>query len=71
MRPTFLGFLFLALLAGCALDRNRNSSEREWARAECDRIIDRDAREKCMRRIDGDYGGSSEDKQVKDPKARK
>jgi len=70
MRRIFPAFLFLALLAGCALDRNRNSSEREWARAECDRIIDRDAREKCMRRVDGDFGGSSEEK-PKDPKAKR
>lgn len=68
-RPLLMLVLCLAL-AGCALDRNKNTSEREWARAECDRIIDRDARQKCLRRIDDDYG-STEPREVKDPKARK
>jgi hypothetical protein len=70
MRPTLLLLVALAALSGCAMDRNRNSSEREWQRAECDRIIDRDARERCLKRLDNDYG-SLETKEVKDPKARK
>lgn len=60
----------LAVIAGCAMDRNRNSSEREWARAECNNIIDREARQKCLRRVDDDYGGSTEEK-PKDPKGNK
>jgi len=70
MRPILPVLLVLATVAGCALDRNRNSSEREWQRAECDRIIDRDARERCIKRLDDDYG-SRDNKEVKDPKARK
>jgi len=55
-----LAILLLALvLSGCA-SASRNSSEREWARAECDRIIDREARERCFRRLDEDYGGTHE-----------
>ena len=47
--------LAAALLApGCA--SSRNSSEREWQRAQCDRIIDRDARDKCLERVDQEYG---------------
>ena len=69
MKPILFSIALLAL-AGCVGDRNRNSSEREWQRAECDRIIDRDARERCLRRLDDDYG-SRETKEVKDPKARK
>lgn len=65
----FVGFALA--LAGCALGRGQGSSEREWAHAECNRIIDREARERCMRRVDEDYGGSREEKEVKDPKARK
>ena len=57
-------------LSACALDRNRNSPEREWARAECDRIIDRDARVRCLKRVDGDFG-SVDPNEVKDPKARR
>ena len=48
--------LCLAALAGCAGERY--NPEREWQRAECDRIIDREARERCLRRLDDDYGGS-------------
>ena len=69
MRPILLMLATLAALSGCG-DRSRNSSEREWQRAECDRVIDRDARERCLRRLDDDYG-SRDTKEVKDPKARK
>ena len=41
-------------LAGCAA--RGNDSEREWQRAECTRIIDDDARQRCMKRVDNDYG---------------
>jgi hypothetical protein len=52
-------FLALALVAalllpGCA--SSRNSSEREWQRAQCDQIIDKEARDKCMERVDREYG---------------
>ena len=47
---------FIALLApGCASSPT-NSSEREWARAECRQVIDGDARTKCMQRVDKEYG---------------
>ena len=70
MRRLLLLLTLSTVIAGCAMDRNRNSSEREWQRAECDRIIDRDARERCIKRLDDDYG-SRDNKEVKDPKARK
>lgn len=38
-------------LAGCAVDQ-REASAREWQRSECNRIVDREAREKCLKRID-------------------
>ena len=41
-------------LAGCAA--RGNESEREWQRAECNRILDEDARLRCMKRVDNDYG---------------
>jgi hypothetical protein len=41
-------------LAGCAA--RGDDSEREWQRAECNRIIDSDARTRCMKRVDNDYG---------------
>jgi hypothetical protein len=43
----------LASLAGCA---SGNSSEREWAAAECGQVIDAEARKKCLERVDDEYG---------------
>ena len=51
MRPILPLLVVLAALSGCAMDRNRNSSEREWQRAECNRIIDQEAREKCLKNL--------------------
>ena len=42
------------LLPGCASPGN--SSEREWQRAQCDRVIDKEARDKCMERVDRESG---------------
>jgi hypothetical protein len=70
MRRLLLLLTLSTVIAGCAMDRNRNSSEREWARAECNNIIDREARQKCLRRVDDDYGGSQDEK-PKDPKGSK
>ena len=71
MRRLFLLIALSGVIAGCAMDRNRNSSEREWAHAECNNIIDREARQKCLRRVDEDYGGSQEEKAAKDAKGNK
>jgi hypothetical protein len=45
----FLASLFT--LPGCAVSQQQ-ASEREWQRSECNRIPDREAREKCLKRID-------------------
>jgi hypothetical protein len=42
------------LLPGCAA--SGNASEREWQRAQCGQIIDKEAGEKCMKRVDEEYG---------------
>ena len=49
------GVLACAALAGCAVS-SRDASEREWAAAECGRVIDAEARKKCLERVDDDYG---------------
>jgi hypothetical protein len=36
---------------GCAVSQ-QEASAREWQRSECNRIPDREAREKCLKRID-------------------
>lgn len=53
---TFLAFatsFTLLCLAGCA--SQGDASAREWERAECNRVIDQEARERCMERTDSGY----------------
>ena len=54
MRPALALIAAALLLAGCA--NTRNSSEAEWERAQCNKVIDSEARDKCMERVDGQYG---------------
>lgn len=55
-----------ALLPACA--SSGNSSDREWQRAQCDRVVDSDDREKCLKRVDAEYGRSSRDAEKPSPK---
>ena len=44
--------LALALpLPGCAVTE-KDKSAREWRRAECNRVIDPEARERCLKNVD-------------------
>jgi len=46
-----LAALSLAVLAsGCAVSE-QDKSEKEWRRAECNRVIDQDARERCLKQL--------------------
>ena len=38
------------LVAGCAVSE-QDKSEKEWRRAECNRVIDQDARERCLKQL--------------------
>ena len=38
--------------AGCAHRDPKEAAAREWQRSECNRVVDRDDREKCLKRID-------------------
>lgn len=49
-----LGLAAAPLVPGCA--SSRNSSEREWQRGQCAQVVDKEAREKCMERVDSEYG---------------
>jgi hypothetical protein len=40
----------LPLLQGCGTPKDK--SAREWERAECNRVIDADARKKCLERVE-------------------
>ena len=53
-------FGMTALLTACAAGRG-DDSEREWQRAECNRVIDSDARARCMKRVDAEYGSRKGD----------
>jgi hypothetical protein len=49
--------VLIALLAtlwlpGCASKDPKEAAEREWQRSECNRVVDRDDREKCLKRVD-------------------
>jgi hypothetical protein len=48
---TVLAFTLAAPLASCAVTQ-QEASAREWQRSECNRIVDREARERCLKRID-------------------
>ena len=57
---TFLAIatpLAALLLTGCA--SNADSSAREWERAQCNQVIDPEAREHCIERANSSYGGRS------------
>ena len=41
---------FTSLVAGCATSE-QDKSEKEWRRAECNRVIDQDARERCLKQL--------------------
>jgi outer membrane protein assembly factor BamE (lipoprotein component of BamABCDE complex) len=41
----------LAALPSCSTTP-ADASAREWQRAECNRVIDRDDREKCLKRVE-------------------
>jgi outer membrane murein-binding lipoprotein Lpp len=45
----------ILLLAGCASDA-RSDSARAWQVAECNRVIDKEDRDRCIRRAEEDYG---------------
>jgi hypothetical protein len=61
-RRTRLGQPFTALaltlaallLPGCA--GTGGTSEAQWQRGQCAQIVDRDAREKCIKRVEDIYG---------------
>ena len=47
--PFLLVILAALVLPGCA--SRRTDSQTEWDRAQCNQIIDRHAREKCLERL--------------------
>ena len=62
MCRTLLLLITLAL-AGCASDA-RNDSARAWQIAECNRVIDKEDRERCVRRAEDDYGRRSRESEA-------
>ena len=55
--------LVAAVLAGCASGRGDDSA-REWQRAQCNSVVDSDARERCLKRVEQDYGSRKGDEQA-------
>lgn len=60
--------LLAALLAACT-PAQRDASAREWARAECNRVLDAADRERCLKRVDDMYGTGTA--QRRDPPTRR
>jgi hypothetical protein len=56
-----LAIAALALLLPAACASQSYDSSREWQRAECNKVIDREDRDRCLRRVEGDYGRRSSD----------
>ena len=46
-----LAAVLVLLPPGCAVSQ-QDASAREWQRSECNRIVDREARERCLKRIE-------------------
>jgi hypothetical protein len=46
---TLLATLFLP---GCAAPDPKEAAARAWERSECDRVLDHDDRERCLKRVD-------------------
>jgi hypothetical protein len=57
MRASACLLITIALSACTAIQRD--SSAREWARSECNRVIDAADRERCMKRVDDTYGSGT------------
>jgi hypothetical protein len=47
----FLAAMATLLLPACAVDP-KEAAAREWQRSECNRVIDNEDRERCLKRVD-------------------
>ncbi|MGZ5038841.1 MAG: hypothetical protein ACXWG1_19355 [Usitatibacter sp.] len=41
------------VLPGCGGLDPKEAAAREWQRSECNRVVDREDRERCLKRVDG------------------
>jgi len=39
-------------ISGCKAPDPKEAAEREWQRSECNRVVDREDRERCLKRVD-------------------
>jgi hypothetical protein len=54
-RCAFLALWLAAALPACTASQ-ADSSAREWQRSECNRILDDEGRERCVKRVEAEYG---------------
>jgi hypothetical protein len=52
VKTLFIACAFALALAACG-SAQKYDSEREWQRAECNKVIDPKDRERCMKRVEG------------------
>ena len=55
MKTTILALATVStlLLPACATSDPKDAAAREWQRSECNRVVDKEDREKCLKRVDG------------------
>ena len=51
-----IGLLVLSLLLAACAGSDRDDSARAWQVAECNRVLDKEDRDRCLRRADDEYG---------------
>ena len=56
MTRAAIPLILFAFLAGGCTSVPRDSSEAAWARGQCGQIIDRKQQEKCLERVEREYG---------------
>jgi hypothetical protein len=60
LKSIAIGCLLGAGLALCACATSQaDASAREWQRAECNKVIDKEDRDHCLKRADDAYGARS------------
>lgn len=59
--------LLVGLLPACT-PNERYSAAREWQRNECNRVIDKEDRDRCLKRVEDAYGSGARDSRTDPPK---
>ena len=64
-----IALVALLPLAACTPSQ-ADSSAREWQRQECNKVVDREDRERCLKRADNEFGTRSSEREAEKPARR-